>query len=98
MAQNDPITNEQLSAKNMIVQFQIEKTANDGYPDGHLLYGTTGTGNALVFLDGQVIKGKWVKKDRISRTQFVDAQGKEIQLNRGMIWIETVPVDSDIEY
>ena len=98
VAQNDPITNEQLSAKNMIVQFQIEKTANDGYPDGHLLYGTTGTGNALVFLDGQVIKGKWVKKDRISRTQFVDAQGKEIQLNRGMIWIETVPVDSDIEY
>ena len=97
-AQNDPITNEQLSAKNLIVQFQTEKTANDGYPDGHLLYGTTGTGSALVFLDGQVIKGKWVKKDRTSRTQFVDAQGKEIQLNRGMIWIETVPVDSEVEY
>jgi len=97
-AQNDPITNEQLSAKNVIVQFQTERTANDGYPDGHLLYGTTGSGNALIFMDGKVVKGKWIKKDRTSRTQYVDERGKEVQFNRGLIWIETVPVGNVVEY
>jgi len=97
-AQNDPITNEQLSAKNLVVQFEVEKTANDGYPDGHLLYGTTGSGNALIFMDGKVVKGKWIKKDRTSRTQYVDERGKEVQFNRGLIWIETVPVGNVVDY
>ena len=97
-AQNDTITNEQLSAKNLVIQFEVEKTANDGYPDGHLLYGTTGSGNALIFMDGKVVKGKWIKKDRTSRTQYVDERGKEVQLNRGLIWIETVPIGNVVEY
>jgi len=97
-AQTDPITNEQLSAKNVIVQFEVERTAKDGYPDGHLLYGTTGSGNALIFIDGKTMKGKWIKKDRISRTQYVDDKGKEIQFDRGLIWIETVPVGNEVTY
>lgn len=97
-AQVDPITNENLSAKNLIIQFETERQANDGYPDGHLLYGTTGTGDALIFMDGKVIKGKWVKKDRTTRTKFMDAKGKEVELNRGLIWIETIPVGNDVNY
>src|SRR3990167_724926 len=50
-AQTDPLTKEHLSAKVVIVQFQTERKANDGYPDGHLLYGTIGSGNALIFQD-----------------------------------------------
>jgi len=97
-AQIDPVTNEQLAAKNIIIQLEVEKTANDGYPDGHLLYGTTGSGNALIFQDGKAIKGKWIKKDRTSRTQYVDSQGKEIKLDRGLIWIETIPVGNNVGY
>jgi hypothetical protein len=97
-AQTDPVTSEQLSAKNVIVQFQVERNANDGYPDGHLLYTTKGTGRALIFMDGKVQEGKWVKKDRTARTTFVDAKGKEIELNRGLIWIETTPSDNDVSY
>jgi hypothetical protein len=96
--QVDPITNENFSAKTLIVQFQVERDANDGYPDGHLLYDTTGTGDALIFMDGKVIDGQWIKEDRISRTKFVDAKGKEIELNRGLVWIQTVPSGNDVEY
>lgn len=92
----DPLTSENLSAKDLIIQFQVETRTGD--IDGHLLYGTKGTGRALIFMDGKVIDGKWVKADRLSRTKFVDSKGKEIELNRGQIWIQTIPVGNDVQY
>lgn len=97
-AQTDPITGEHLSAKVVIVQLQTESSANDGYPDGHLIYDTTGTGDALIFQNGQALEGKWVKKDRLSRTKFLDSKGKTVELNRGLIWIQTIPAGNDVEY
>ena len=97
-AQVDPLTKEHLSAKNVIVQFQTERKANDGYPDGHLLYGTIGSGKALIFQDGKVVEGKWIKDSRTARTKFLDAKGKEVELVRGLVWIETIPVGSDVSY
>ncbi len=94
----DPLTSENLSAKTLVVQFETERKANDGYPDGHLLYGTIGSGDALIFMDGQAIKGKWTKASRTARTKFVDAKGKEVELNRGLIWIETIPVGNTVDY
>lgn len=96
--QVDPSTSETLTAKNVIIQFQVESEANDGYPDGHLLYKTTGSGNALIIMDGKVVKGTWNKKTRTARTVFLDDKGKEISLNRGLIWIATIPVGNTVNY
>src|SRR3989338_8967148 len=42
--------NKQLSPKVVVIQLEKESNANDGYPGNvHLLYKTTGTGNAYVF-------------------------------------------------
>ncbi|MBI2018010.1 DUF3048 domain-containing protein [Candidatus Daviesbacteria bacterium] len=91
--------NKQLEAKVIIVQFQKESNANDGYPGNvHLLYGTVGSGKALIFQDGGVVEGKWVKQNRTSRSKFVGSDGKEIELNRGQIWIQTVPEGSKVTY
>lgn len=91
--------NKQISPKVVIVQFQRESNVNDGYPGNvHLLYGTTGTGKALILQDGSVTEGKWVKPTRIARTKFTDNAGKEIELNKGQIWIETVPEGSKVTY
>jgi len=89
-------TKEQLTAKVVIVQ----KTNEIGPVDEHkhLLYKTIGSGELLVFQDCKVIKGKWVKKDKASRTVFYDDQGREIELNQGKIWIEIVPTRNKIEY
>ncbi len=89
----------QLSAKNIVVQFLRESNANDGYPGNvHLLYGTIGSGKALIFQDGNVVEGKWTKQSRTSRTKFTDKSGKEIEFIRGQIWIQTVPEGSKVTY
>lgn len=89
----------QLEAKNIVVQFQRESNANDGYPGNvHLLYGTIGTGRALIFQDGGVIEGRWIKSQRTSGTKFVDKNGKEVLFLRGQIWIQTVPEGSKVSF
>ncbi|MDP3973409.1 MAG: DUF3048 domain-containing protein [Candidatus Daviesbacteria bacterium] len=89
----------QLIAKVIIVQFQKESRANDGYPGNvHLLYETTGGGEALIIQDGKVTEGSWSKKSRTARTVFLDKNNKEIKLNKGQIWIQTVPEGARVTY
>ena len=91
--------NTEISSKVVIIQFEKESNANDGYPGNvHLLYGTTGTGKALFFQDGIVTEGKWTKQSRTSRSKYTDSTGKEIQFNKGQIWIQTVPEGSKVSY
>jgi len=93
----DRNTNQQLAAKNIVILFMKESHANDGYEDNaHMLYGTKGTGNALIYIDGKEIKGTWKKKDREARTIITDSKGKEIEFNRGKIWFTIVPIDNEI--
>lgn len=88
----DTVTNQQLSAKTIVVQFMIEERADDGYPGNqHLIYGTIGSGDAWIFANGQQIQGKWRKNSRTDRTLFYDAQGNEYSFTPGQIWIEGVP-------
>lgn len=90
---------QQLSAKNVVVQFEKESNANDGYENNaHLLYKTTGEGRALIFQDGKVIDGKWSKQSRIARSKYTDSKGKEISFNKGVIWIQTVSEGSKTSY
>lgn len=96
---NDLDNNQQLSAKNVVVQFEKESHANDGYENNvHLIYGTTGSGKALIFQNGQVIEGKWTKTSRLTRTKYTDSKGTEISFNRGVIWIQTVPEGAKVSY
>lgn len=89
----------QLEAKVIIVQFERESNANDGYPGNvHLLYGTIGSGKALIFQDGNAVEGKWIKTSRTARTKYVDKLNKEIELNSGQIWIQTVPEGAKVSY
>ncbi|MBL7150841.1 DUF3048 domain-containing protein [Candidatus Microgenomates bacterium] len=87
---------EQLSAKNVVIQFSQETGPVDEHV--HLLYQTKGEGKAIVFQDGKTIKGTWSKKARTSRTKFYDSSGKEVVFNRGKIWIEVLPTDTVINY
>ncbi len=92
-------TNKQLTASDVVVQFETEAHAHDGYEnDVHLLYGTIGSGKALIFEDGKVIQGKWIKTSRLARSKYVDSQGNEVAFNRGPIWIETVPEGANVTY
>ena len=89
-------TDSQIQVKTVIVQFMKEKGPIDA--EKHMLYTTTGTGKALIFQDGEVIEGAWIKEKRQSRTKFTDGSGKEISLNGGPIWIEIVPTGQKVNY
>lgn len=92
-------TKSQLVSKNIVIQFAKETNANDGYPGNlHLLYGTIGEGKAFIFQDGKIIKGKWTKDSRQGRTQFYDENNKEVKFVKGTIWIEVVPIETEVNY
>ncbi len=86
----------QVEAKTIIIQYMKETGPIDELK--HLLYKTIGSGKAVVFQDGEAIKGTWEKDEREVRTIFTDSKGKEISLNRGPIWIEIIPIGSEVSY
>lgn len=89
--------NQQLDVKNVVVQYAQEKGPLDEHK--HLLYITNADGGkALIFQDGKVIEGRWTKKSRTSRTIFYNNKGEEIKFNRGLIWIEVLPLIAKVTY
>ena len=54
-----------------------------------------GEGEAWVFRDGMMVKGRW-QTDGTQTPQFFTAEGTLIPLKRGQTWIEVVPTDYDI--
>lgn len=91
-------TDTQLSAKNVIVLFMRESRANDGYEGNlHLLYGTIGQGDAIVFQDGKEIEANWSKKNRTSRLILTDSRGQEIKYNPGLTWFSVLPLNTDVD-
>lgn len=97
MPHKDKDTGEQISVKNVIILFMKESSANDGYEKNlHNLYGTKGTGNAIVFQNGNKINAVWSKKDRESHLYLKDSSGKEVSLTRGKIWFSVLPIGSTV--
>lgn len=94
----DKNTGKQLNAKNVVAIFTSESSANDGYENNaHLLYDTVGSGDAIVFMDGREIKGKWSKDSRTDKTIITDANGEVIEFNRGKIWFHILPLEGSAE-
>jgi len=57
---------------------------------GRLRVDTLGFGEAVIIRDGVMVEGKWQKEERISRTRFFDAEGNEIPLKPGKIWVSVL--------
>lgn len=85
-AHTDTIGQTQMSAKNIAVAFTKIDTRSDGRMD----IITTGTGDALIYIDGKQIKGTWKKSTTSAMLKFYDSKGKEIEFNPGNTWIEFV--------
>ncbi|HYM64886.1 MAG TPA: DUF3048 domain-containing protein [Candidatus Sulfotelmatobacter sp.] len=90
----DRDTNKQIAAKDVVVLFLGQESADDGYENNvHLLFQTKGTGKAVLFKDGKRINGTWEKDKRTSRTIIKDSTGAEVKFDRGLIWFEILPTD-----
>lgn len=89
-------TGGQLMAKVVVILFAKEIGSVDSH--AHLLYNNVGTGDGLLLQDGKVMKVTWKKPVRTDRTKFYDQGGKEVQLNRGTMWIEMLPIGTPVTY
>lgn len=84
-----------LSARNVVVQFDSAMIVDR---DGHVLYGSTGSGPAYVFQDGQVVAATWHKPERTARTRYLDRNGDEVAFNRGPTWVSLLPFGSPFSW
>ena len=88
---------EQLSAKAIAIIFAKETGPVDEHM--HLLYGNIGSGEGIFFQDGKNTKIIWKKATRNDRTKFFDAAtNKEIEMNRGQLWVEMLPIGTPVTY
>jgi hypothetical protein len=84
----DVLTGNQLSPRNVIVQFAAYAPAPNS-KKGVQMVTLVGEGTAKIFRDGKTIEAKWKKTKKSERTIYTDAaSGAEIEFNRGQIWIE----------
>lgn len=90
VAHTDLETKQQLTAKTVVIIFAKETGPVDEH--AHLLYNDIGQGDGYLWEDGKVMKITWKKPVRTSRTKFYDTSGKEVQLNKGQLWIEMLPI------
>jgi hypothetical protein len=79
-----------VAARNVIVQFVnyhdtgLRDRSGTMVPEAELV----GEGEAWVFTDGKVVKGKWRRPTPEAVTQYVDAAGTPIRLTPGTTWVE----------
>ncbi|MEW9122896.1 MAG: DUF3048 domain-containing protein [Thermotaleaceae bacterium] len=83
----DEASKQQLAAKNIIIQKADTKVIDS---EGRLEIELVGKGQGYYLTLGEIIEVTWEKKSKKSITRFFDKDGKEIQLNPGVTWIQVV--------
>jgi hypothetical protein len=86
----------QVSAKNVVIMFVKETGPVDS--EKHMFYEVIGDGKALIFQNGEVVKGTWSKDSALDREVFYDDNRKAIPMVRGTTWIEVVPALNTVSY
>jgi hypothetical protein len=81
-----------IGPQNLVVQFVDVQDSSYIDPAGNPVPASTvtGSGDAEIFRNGQVVRGTWTKADRTSETEYT-AGGKQIPLEPGRTWVELVP-------
>lgn len=90
----DNQTGEQLSCKNIIIQY-VDYSM---YPDGKSLdIQLTGKGKGHYITNGKAIDINWEKNEKLGQTKYTDAStGEEITLNTGKSWFCIVQNGTDV--
>lgn len=86
---------EQIGVDNLIIEEHIvnnSKTIFDvaGNPSIEIA-DVTGSGRAVLFRDGRVIVGRWVRKSEKDRVVYETKDGEELTLKPGTTWVELMP-------
>lgn len=89
-AHTDAVTNKQITVKNVVV-LKLKGTDSNSLQ-------VIGTGEALVFKDGIVVKARWKQTSANTRLEIVDEQGNQVAWNKGDTWIAGIPTSGSVTY
>ncbi len=81
----DPV---QVAPSALAIMRVQESTMADNY---HEAIDTIGSGEAVIFQNGEVILGTWSKSSQDSQIVFRDANGDLIKFTPGQLWVSAVP-------
>lgn len=79
----------QVTPTNVIVEFISYPSNSEGV--------TTGSGDAWIFSDGNVVRGKWNRPNPSQPAQFTDAAGTPVKLLPGRTWVELAKVGMRVD-
>ena len=85
----------QVAVDNVLIeehQIDLSTTIFDvvGNPSPEIV-DVTGSGRAVLFRDGRVIRGRWSRDSEEDPASFETAAGEEMLFKEGSIWVELVP-------
>ncbi len=85
---------EQLSATNVVIQFVNAPPGqyNESGPNSLGVHSqTVGQGTVWILRNGEIFKGRWVRRSLAQTTSYYLADGEQISLDPGQTWVEVVP-------
>lgn len=85
----DTATGQPITAKNIVVlRTEPQETG----------VAAIGSGEAVVFKDGNALQARWEKSDFEDRVKVLAEDGSEVPLNRGSTWFAALPSDKQLTY
>ena len=90
-------TGEDVTFKNIIIEFIAHSALNDGSDKGRQTMTTTGTKDGYYITNGKAIKIKCTKTSRSGKTIYTDLEGNEIDVNDGNTFVQICPINAKVE-
>ena len=94
--QKDWTTGDDITAKNIIVEFIADTTLVDGENKGRQTMNTTGTKDGYYITNGKAIKITCEKTTRSAQTMYKDESGNEIDVNDGNTFVQICPINANV--
>ena len=96
--QTDWDTKEEVTTKNIIIEFIDNVPLNDGENKDRQDLKNIGTFDGFYITNGQAIKIKCTKEARREKTVYKDLSDNEIEVNDGNTWVNVCPKDAEVEF
>jgi hypothetical protein len=87
-----------IAPKNVVVIYMHFGPLNDGSHKNRLEANFTGSGKALVFTNGKLVKATWKKASITAPTYLYAANGKPVTLTVGQTFVQVVPIGTAVSY
>lgn len=94
--QTDWNTKEDITSKNIIIEFIANSKLEDGENKDRQTMTTTGTKNGYYITNGKAIKIKCTKNTRSGKTKYTSLDGQEISACDGNTFVQICPINANV--